>query len=73
MISDISCTMLLCVTQIKEEYKRITTANLESTFMANLDHCIPRLMPLVMSRGGAAKYKIQKIVELLKVSDIFTF
>ncbi|XP_035983983.1 sterile alpha motif domain-containing protein 3 isoform X1 [Fundulus heteroclitus] len=56
--------------QIKEEYKRITTANLESTFIANLDHCIPRLMPLVMSRGGAAKYKIQNIMELLKVLDM---
>ncbi|KAJ8362434.1 hypothetical protein AAFF_G00374120 [Aldrovandia affinis] len=55
--------------QIKEEYKRITTANLESTFMANLDQCIPSLMPLVMSRGGAAKYKIQKIMELLKDSE----
>lgn len=41
--------------------------------MANLDHCIPRLMPLVMSRGGAAKYKIQKMTELLKVPDmVFT-
>ncbi|XP_034538945.1 uncharacterized protein LOC117812354 [Notolabrus celidotus] len=56
--------------QIKEEYKRITTANLESTFMANLDHCIPRLMLLVMSRGGAAKFKIQKIMELLKINTV---
>ncbi|XP_038136610.1 sterile alpha motif domain-containing protein 3-like isoform X3 [Cyprinodon tularosa] len=56
--------------QIKEEYKRITTANLESTFMANLDHCIPKLMPLVMSRGGAAKHKIQKIMELLKINTV---
>ncbi|KAJ8346512.1 hypothetical protein SKAU_G00279130 [Synaphobranchus kaupii] len=56
--------------QIKEEYKRITTANLESTFMANLDQCIPSLMPLVMSRGGAAKYKIQKIMELLKNNTV---
>lgn len=38
--------------------------------MENLDHCIPRLMPLVMSRGGAAKHKIQKIMELLKVPDM---
>ncbi|XP_035983984.1 sterile alpha motif domain-containing protein 3 isoform X2 [Fundulus heteroclitus] len=58
--------------QIKEEYKRITTANLESTFIANLDHCIPRLMPLVMSRGGAAKYKIQNIMELLKINTVET-
>lgn len=41
--------------------------------MANLDQCIPSLMALVMSRGGAAKYKIQKIMELLKVHGlIFT-
>ncbi|XP_051803243.1 sterile alpha motif domain-containing protein 3-like isoform X2 [Acanthochromis polyacanthus] len=58
--------------QIKEEYKRITTANLESIFMANLDQCIPSLMPSVMSRGGAAKYKIQKIMKLLKNNTIET-
>ncbi|KAK0150744.1 hypothetical protein N1851_008151 [Merluccius polli] len=54
---------------INEEYRRITTANLESTFMQNLDQCIPSLMPLVLSRGGAAKKKIQNIMELLKDSE----
>lgn len=62
--------MLLCfVSQINEEFKRITTANLESTFMENLDQCIASLMSLALSRGGAAKKRIQNIMEILKVHD----
>ncbi|KAL6463051.1 hypothetical protein MHYP_G00274420 [Metynnis hypsauchen] len=47
--------------QICEEFKRITTINLESSFMAKLDQYCPKLMELVSSRGGAAKMKINQI------------
>ncbi|KAK3543469.1 hypothetical protein QTP70_022060, partial [Hemibagrus guttatus] len=45
---------LFDATQINDEFKRITTINLESTFMAKLDHCTQKLMDVVSSRGGAS-------------------
>ncbi|XP_041851007.1 uncharacterized protein LOC121646185 [Melanotaenia boesemani] len=52
-------------TQINEEFKRITTINLESTFMARLDHCIPKLMDIVSSKGGATGVRIRQIKDML--------
>lgn len=51
--------------QINEEFRRITTANLETTFMAKLDQYTPKIMSLVSSRGGAAKMNIQRIMNML--------
>ncbi|XP_062864816.1 sterile alpha motif domain-containing protein 3-like [Trichomycterus rosablanca] len=56
---------LFDVIQIREEFKRITTINLEASFMAKLDQYCPKLMNLVSSRGGAAKMKIQQIKDTL--------
>ncbi|XP_056332696.1 uncharacterized protein LOC130244337 [Danio aesculapii] len=52
-------------TQINEEFKRITTVSLESTFMAKLDKCTPKLMDLASSRGGAKGERIRRIKDML--------
>lgn len=52
-------------TQINEEFKRITTVGLESTFMAKLDKCTPKLMDLASSRGGAKGERIRRIKDML--------
>ncbi|XP_052400084.1 sterile alpha motif domain-containing protein 3-like [Carassius gibelio] len=51
--------------QISEEFKRITTVSLESTFLAKLDQCTPKLMALTQSKGGAAGLKIRHIKDML--------
>ncbi|XP_051802070.1 sterile alpha motif domain-containing protein 3-like [Acanthochromis polyacanthus] len=51
--------------QINQEFRRITTVALETTFMAKLDHYSPKLMSLLFSRGGTAKTKIQRIRNML--------
>ncbi|XP_037634305.1 sterile alpha motif domain-containing protein 3-like [Sebastes umbrosus] len=51
--------------QINEEFRRITTANLETTFMSKLDQYSPKIMTLASSTGGAAKMKIQRIRNML--------
>ncbi|CAL9702044.1 unnamed protein product [Knipowitschia caucasica] len=56
---------LFNASQINEEFKRITTVRLESTFMAQLDHCISKLMEIGSDRGGATGQKIRKIRECL--------
>ncbi|XP_073469533.1 uncharacterized protein [Aquarana catesbeiana] len=56
---------LFDATQINEEFKRITATSLESTFMAKLDYCTPKLMNVVSSRGGAAGMRIKQIKDML--------
>ncbi|XP_041949692.1 uncharacterized protein LOC121709989 isoform X4 [Alosa sapidissima] len=55
--------------QINEEFKRISTINLEPTFMAKLDQYSPKIMALVSSKGGAAKINIQRIKNMLLEDD----
>ncbi|XP_051777783.1 uncharacterized protein LOC127526402 [Erpetoichthys calabaricus] len=52
---------LFDATQINEEFKRITTVSLESTFMAKLDACTSKLMDVVSSRGGTSGLRIRHI------------
>ncbi|XP_034721379.1 uncharacterized protein LOC117940105 [Etheostoma cragini] len=51
--------------QINEEFRRITTINLEATFMAKLDQHTTKIMSLVSLRGGASKMNIQRIRNML--------
>ncbi|XP_076745832.1 uncharacterized protein LOC112433483 isoform X2 [Maylandia zebra] len=51
--------------QICEEFKRITTVSLESTFLARLDQCTPKLMALTLSKGGAAGLRMRQIKDML--------
>ncbi|XP_076845338.1 sterile alpha motif domain-containing protein 3-like [Brachyhypopomus gauderio] len=52
--------------QIKEEFKRITTIELEATFAANLDKHTVRLLTLFRAKGGAAGRKMCPLL------DVFT-
>nr|XP_024658714.1 uncharacterized protein LOC112430002 [Maylandia zebra] len=58
--------------QINDEFQRITTVNLETTFMAKLDQYSTRIMSLVSSKGGAAKIKIERIRNMLQESSVET-
>lgn len=49
----------------EEEFRRITTIQLESTFMEKLDCYMPRLLSLFKKKGGAAGVKLQGIQEML--------
>ncbi|MGH0122391.1 UNVERIFIED_CONTAM: hypothetical protein FKN15_014822 [Acipenser sinensis] len=53
----------------EEEFRRITTIQLESTFMEKLDCYMPRLLSLFMKKGGAAGVKLQGIQEMLYGSN----
>ncbi|KAK6479282.1 hypothetical protein HHUSO_G19990 [Huso huso] len=53
------------LTQIEEEFRRITMIRLESTFMEKLDCYMPRLLSLFKKKGGAAGVKLQGIQEML--------
>ncbi|KAL7824343.1 hypothetical protein SRHO_G00346120 [Serrasalmus rhombeus] len=57
------------VTQIKEEFKRITTVQLETTFMANLDKYTGRLLSLFRTKGGAAGRKMGNLLDVLKQDE----
>ncbi|XP_073695090.1 sterile alpha motif domain-containing protein 3 [Garra rufa] len=51
--------------QINEEFRRITTVNLEETFMVKLDQYAPKMMSLVFSKGRSSKTSIQRIKNML--------
>ncbi|KTF94500.1 hypothetical protein cypCar_00044643, partial [Cyprinus carpio] len=51
--------------KINEEFRRITTVDLEATFMAKLDQYSPKIMSLVFSRGRSSKMSIQHIKNML--------
>lgn len=55
--------------QINQEFRRITTVDLEATVMAKLDQYSPKIMSMVSSRGGAAKLDIQRIKNMLLEDD----
>jgi len=57
----------LCGSQINNEFKRITTVNLEPTFMAKLDHCTQKVMDMVSSRGGASGLRLRQLKDMLLV------
>ncbi|CAL8353230.1 unnamed protein product [Merluccius merluccius] len=54
------------LTEIHDEFHRITTVNLESKFMSKLDQYSPRLLNLFHAKGGTMGLRLQTI--LLKVS-----
>ncbi|KAL7869617.1 hypothetical protein AOLI_G00136050 [Acnodon oligacanthus] len=50
----------------KEEFKRITTTELETTFMANLNKYTGRLLSLFRTKGGSAGQKMVNLLDVLK-------
>ncbi|XP_051948707.1 uncharacterized protein LOC127619765 [Xyrauchen texanus] len=55
--------------QIEEEFQRITTIRLQSTFMQKLDLYTPKLLNMFKKKGGAAGGKISKAMDLLYTSN----
>ncbi|KAA0721373.1 hypothetical protein E1301_Tti021883 [Triplophysa tibetana] len=49
---------LFCKAQVLVEFRRITTISLEETFMLNLDRYTPRLLQLMLARGGTSGTRI---------------
>ncbi|MEQ2312475.1 hypothetical protein AMECASPLE_031395 [Ameca splendens] len=56
---------LFDVAQINQEFRRITTVALETTFLAKLDQYSSKIMSLLSSRGGAAKLKIRHLQSMV--------
>ncbi|KAL6484916.1 hypothetical protein MHYP_G00069610 [Metynnis hypsauchen] len=56
---------LFSESQIKDEFMRITTVNLECTFMTNLDAHMPKLLDLFKGKGGSAGTKIRPLLDSL--------
>ncbi|XP_056124441.1 sterile alpha motif domain-containing protein 3 [Rhinichthys klamathensis goyatoka] len=56
---------LFCADQINKEFTRITTVNLEETFIAKLDHYFSKIISLVLTRRGPATMSIQRIRNML--------
>ncbi|KAL6458616.1 hypothetical protein MHYP_G00320880 [Metynnis hypsauchen] len=54
--------------EIKEEFRRITTIRLEETFMSELDGYTPRLLELVRAKGGMAGTKLRPILDAINQS-----
>ncbi|KAL7826197.1 hypothetical protein SRHO_G00339350 [Serrasalmus rhombeus] len=62
---------LFSESQIKDEFMRITTVNLERTFMTNLDAHTPKLLDLLKGKGGSAGTKIRPLLDsLAKNNDL---
>ncbi|KAL6457319.1 hypothetical protein MHYP_G00342820 [Metynnis hypsauchen] len=62
---------LFSESQIKDEFMRITTVNLERTFMTNLDAHMPKLLDLLKGKGGSAGTKIRPLLDsLAKNNDL---
>ncbi|XP_072565352.1 uncharacterized protein [Paramormyrops kingsleyae] len=56
---------LFDVTQVKEEFRRLTAIDLESQLYSNLDKYTDRLLSLYHSKGGNAARKMQDLLILL--------
>ena len=57
------------ICQIKEEFGRITTIQLEETFMLKLDAYTPRLLQLMRAKGGAAGSRMRPLLDT--VDEVF--
>ncbi|KAL7848191.1 hypothetical protein AOLI_G00229090 [Acnodon oligacanthus] len=60
---------LFSESQIKEEFIRITTVNLERTFMTNLDAHMPKFLDLLKGKGRSAGTKIRPLLDSLAKSN----
>ena len=53
------------VSQIEEEFRRITLKPLLSTFLGKLDQYTPKLLSLYRKKGGAVGKKLGETLEVL--------
>ncbi|KAL7832790.1 hypothetical protein SRHO_G00298080 [Serrasalmus rhombeus] len=54
---------------IKEEFKQITTVELETMFITSLDMYMGRLLSLFHNKGGAAGRKMGNLLDVLKQDE----
>ncbi|CAL8236441.1 unnamed protein product [Boreogadus saida] len=47
--------------QVKEEFKRITTINLDRTFLTKMDFYTPKLLTVFKTKGGTSGTKIKSV------------
>ena len=50
---------------MKEEFKRITTINLDRTFLTKMDFYTPKLLTVFKTKGGTSGTKIKSVLESL--------
>ncbi|XP_073330049.1 uncharacterized protein [Pagrus major] len=60
---------LFSETQIKEEFRRLTTISLEETFLLKLDGYTPRLLQLMFAKGGVARSKMRPLLNTVNESQ----
>lgn len=53
------------LSQIEEEFRRITLKLLQSTFLGKLDQYTPKLLSLYRKKGGAVGRKLDDTLDLL--------
>ncbi|XP_058233597.1 uncharacterized protein LOC131344999 isoform X2 [Hemibagrus wyckioides] len=56
---------LFDISQVKEEFRRLTAVELETSFMANLDKYTDALLSLFRTKGGNAGQQICEILNVL--------
>ncbi|CAL8267384.1 unnamed protein product [Boreogadus saida] len=56
--------------QVKEEFKRITTINLDRTFLTKMDFYTPKLLTVFKTKGGTSGTKIKSVLESLNQQQI---
>ncbi|XP_028434333.1 uncharacterized protein LOC114555819 [Perca flavescens] len=61
---------LFCESQIKEEFRRITTILLEQTFLSKLDFYTPKLLEIFGTKGGVAGTKMRPMLNSLSQQHV---
>ncbi|XP_060769976.1 uncharacterized protein LOC132881491 isoform X1 [Neoarius graeffei] len=61
---------LFSQSQVKEEFKRITTIQLDRTFLSKMDLYTPKLLTVFKTKGGTAGTKIKSVLESLSQKQI---
>ncbi|XP_048836075.1 uncharacterized protein LOC125711317 isoform X2 [Brienomyrus brachyistius] len=61
--------LFFCEAEVKEEFRRITTASLEQRFMFKLDHYTPKLTALMKAKGGVMGTKLRPFLDKLSQSQ----
>ncbi|XP_021325588.1 uncharacterized protein [Danio rerio] len=60
---------LFCESEIKNEFRRITTISLERTFLEKLDFYTPKLLALFEMKGGVAGIRIRHLLDSLSQQE----
>ncbi|KAK7887252.1 hypothetical protein WMY93_026873 [Mugilogobius chulae] len=61
---------LFSETQIKQEFRRITTIDLEQTFLKKLDFYTPKLLEIMSRKGGVSGIRIRSVLNSIREDNI---